>query len=267
MSQSPWPPPIGEVSNGHQWNGSQWVPLAPQVGQVANGHRWDGRQWVPVAPPVPPVGTVQNGYQWDGRQWVPLAPPVGAVANGHRWDGRQWVPLQPPPPPIGQVVNGYQWDGRQWVPLAQPVDRRPEFQVLPELRRLADAWQLEWHPVGQDVRMLRVVAEQRAFLATTRLEYHATVTVDEGRRELAFVHFLAEAGAAAPTGGAPQEPGEVPRSPGAPGPDRPTESIEEQAARLGRTYPLDFRYDLVRDQVRGIAEAAGYAFRYGVPAS
>ena len=59
MSQTPLPPPLGQVVNGHQWNGTQWVPLPapPAIGQVSNGHRWDGARWVPVqaAPPPPPA--------------------------------------------------------------------------------------------------------------------------------------------------------------------------------------------------------------------
>jgi hypothetical protein len=46
----------------------------PQVGQVANGYQWNGVQWIPLGPP-PQVGQVTNGYQWNGVQWIPLGPP------------------------------------------------------------------------------------------------------------------------------------------------------------------------------------------------
>jgi len=62
MSQTPQPPQLGQVVNGHQWNGSQWVPLPPPpaIGQVSNGHRWDGARWVPIQP-APPAPTAPGG--------------------------------------------------------------------------------------------------------------------------------------------------------------------------------------------------------------
>ena len=41
------------------------------------------------------------------------------------------------------------------------------------------------------------------------------------------------------------------------------EAIEDQVARYGKKFTIDFRYDLVRDQVKSIADIAHYAFRYG----
>jgi hypothetical protein len=273
MSQPPWPPRVGEVSNGHQWNGTQWVPLQqpPQVGQIVNGHRWDGTQWVPLAAPAPQVGQIANGHQWngtqwvplpqvgqvanghrwDGRQWVPLqqqAPQVGQVANGHRWDGRQWVPLQQQAPQVGQVANGHRWDGRQWVPLA-PAPARVH-PVLTELHKFAEAWVFDWSQQGDTIVLSRVVAEQKEFMSAARLEYRARVRVDDAAWEVRFVDSFVEEGAAVPS---PDEPaaGAAP------------ETIEQQAARLGVKYTIDFRNDMVRDQVRGIAEGAHYSFRYG----
>jgi len=66
MSQTPQPPQVGQVVNGHQWNGSQWVPLPPPpaIGQVSNGHRWDGARWVPIQPaqPIQPAPTAPGGH-------------------------------------------------------------------------------------------------------------------------------------------------------------------------------------------------------------
>jgi hypothetical protein len=52
-------PQVGQVVNGHQWDGTAWVPLAqaqnvPQVGQEVNGHRWDGTAWVPLTQAAAP---------------------------------------------------------------------------------------------------------------------------------------------------------------------------------------------------------------------
>ncbi|MCE1174698.1 MAG: hypothetical protein LWW77_08850, partial [Propionibacteriales bacterium] len=144
-------PQVGQVVNGHRWDGTRWVPVqeaqpaqqqAPQVGQIVNGYQWNGVQWVPAqqvqaqpaaqAQPAqqqaPQVGQVVNGYRWDGTRWVPAqqdAPRVGQVVDGYMWDGQQWRPpvsAEPTPEPaqqmpqVGQVVNGYRWDGAQWLP-------------------------------------------------------------------------------------------------------------------------------------------------------
>ena len=86
MSQTPQAPQVGQVVNGHQWNGSQWVPfVAPAVGQLSNGHQWNGTEWVPLPPP-PVVGQVSNGHRWDGARWVPIqsAPPAPVTPGaGH----------------------------------------------------------------------------------------------------------------------------------------------------------------------------------------
>jgi hypothetical protein len=156
---------VGQVVNGHQWDGTRWVPLqqaqaqqqAPQVGQIVNGYQWNGVQWVPAqqaqaqqqaqpaqAQPAqaahqqaPQVGQVVNGYRWDGTRWVPVqqdAPKVGQVVDGYMWDGQQWRPpvvTQPTPEPaqqlpqVGQVVNGYRWDGAQWLPAEAPAAETP----------------------------------------------------------------------------------------------------------------------------------------------
>ena len=252
MSQPPQPPPPGTVVNGYQWDGRQWVQL-PQVGQVVNGHQWDGRQWVPL----PQVGQVVNGHQWDGRQWVPL-PQVGQVVNGHQWDGRQWVPLaaQPAAPlaatpaanQAGAAASSHEW-------------------ILAELGRLAQAWQFEWRQKADRVILRRVVAEQKSFMATAKLEYEAQVRVDDARREVHFVELLREARSGMNAGGVDDDFGPsgfgVQRSSYNTAKDTVQDNIDQQAALYRTRYGLDFRYDLVRQQVSGIAAAAGYAFSYG----
>ena len=208
MSQQPWPPQVGQIANGHQWNGTQWVPLpspqqVPQVGQVANGHRGDGRQWVPLPQQAPQVGTIANGHRWDGRQWVPLA--AAPAARVH--------------------------------------------PVLAELRTFAEAWVFDWSQQSDAIVLSRVVAERKQGASAPRVEYRARVRVDDAAWEVRFADELTESGGTPSATGAPA--------------GSPAESIEQQAERLGANYPIDFRYDMVRDQVRGIAEGAHYTFRYG----
>jgi len=67
-------------------------PPQPRVGDVMNGHRFDGTSWVPLQPPAPPPPLVAQEYR------------EGDVIEGRRFDGQSWVPVQPklpeqvPPP-------------------------------------------------------------------------------------------------------------------------------------------------------------------------
>ncbi len=83
-----------------------------QVGDVVNGHRFDGVNWTPVAPQAP---------------LPPAAAQVGDVVNGHRFDGAAWVPVATPTPPApashvpqaGDELNGYRFNGSQWEPIVR----------------------------------------------------------------------------------------------------------------------------------------------------
>lgn len=215
------------------------TPLSPQLGQVVDGHQWNGAQWLPLTAPT--VGQISNGHQWNGSQWVPLPPPpaIGQVSNGHRWDGTRWVPTRPAPAPA----------------------------FLPELHRFADAWQLTWSETRGSVRLERVVAERKALLGTTKLTYRATVTVDEGRREVAFTELLAERGTGLSSMG--DDEGSMGSGFGFQTTsyntrkDTIADRIEEQARQFSRHYTLDFPYERVREVVAQIAAARGYGFRYG----
>ena len=218
MSQTSLPPQLGQVVNGHQWTGAQWVPLAaPTVGQISNGHQWTGSQWVPVPP----------------------RPPVGQISNGHRWDGTRWVPVQPTPAP-------------------------PD--LLTELRRFADAWQLTWNHHHGSVRLERVIAERKAMLGSARLTYRATITVDDAHRQVAFTELLAERGTGLSSG---DDEGGMGNGFGFQTTsyntrkDTIADRIEDQARQYARRYRLDFPYARIREVVAQIAAATGYAFRYG----
>ncbi len=213
----------------------------------------------------PQLGQVVNGHQWNGAQWVPLiAPTVGQISNGHQWNGSQWVPL-PPPPPVGQVSNGHRWDGTRWVPIqAAPAPAAPS--LLTELHRFADAWQLTWSEKHGSVHLERVVAERKAMLGTNKLSYRATITVDEGRREVAFTELLAERGSGLSSMGDDDGMGNgfgFQTTSYNTRKDTIADRIEDQARQYARHYTLDFPYARVREVVAQIAAAGGYAFRYG----
>jgi hypothetical protein len=280
-------PQVGQVVNGYQWNGTQWVaPVqqAPQVGQVANGHRWDGTQWVPLAQAAqqaPQVGQVVNGYLWNGSQWVPAeaqaqaaqqAPQVGQVVNGHQWDGTRWVPLGQQAPAVGQVVNGHQWDGAQWVPLAAGA---PSQQAQPgaepsalfaQLKGLAESQQFSVSQKGNVVTASLVIAERTAFMSTAKLEYRAKITVDDRTGEVKFSELLKETGTGLSGGedsdgmvgaGFGFQSGTYHSGGGV------EDDIAEQARRYGKLYTIAFDYAAWRDQAKNLVEAAGYKFKYG----
>jgi hypothetical protein len=218
----------------------------------------------PLQPPQ--VGQVANGYRWDGVQWVPLgAPQVGQVANGYQWNGVQWIPLAPPPH-IGQVTNGHQWNGTRWVPVAQaPAQPVAEAALVGEFRRYANAMGFTLTESAHKLTLERVVAERKAFLASERLVYRATITLDEGRRSARFSELLKESGRGLTSGGDDGDFGAASgfgfqKSTYNTRTDGITESIEEQAARFDRLYAPGFPYRAVKGQLGGICAAAGYAF-------
>jgi hypothetical protein len=61
--------------------GAPHVPPPPRhgVGDVINGHRFDGVSWIPVMPAAPPR--------------LPPQHQAGDVVNGHRFDGGAWTPV------------------------------------------------------------------------------------------------------------------------------------------------------------------------------
>ena len=91
--------------------------------------------------------------------------------------------------------------------------------------------------------------------------------IDDARREVRFTELLKESRSGMSSGGdddfGPSGFG-VQRTSYNSRTDTVQDSIEEQAARYRSKYPLDFRYDAVSPQVRGIAETAGYTLAYGV---
>ena len=283
---------VGQVVNGHRWDGQQWVPVAQaqaqpqyQVGQVVNGHQWNGQEWVPVAQAQPQyqVGQVVNGHRWDGQQWVPVAqaqegPQVGQVQNGYQWDGQQWVPMAQQGPQVGEVQNGYRWNGTQWEPMAQssPASQwgQPEAEQAAEqaapgvegrLRALAESWQFSWSESGQEITITKVLAERSSVLARQKLEYRATIAIDDAKWQLRYRDSLKETSSGLSSGDSEDGAGfgfsgGAYASSGAPGLG---DDIAEQVVKYGKDYTFDFPYEQWREQVRMIAAETGYDFVTG----
>lgn len=103
-----------------------------RVGDVVNGHRWNGRTWEPVPPgwgsnpspgvPQHQIGEVVNGYRWNGTTWEPVPPGWGSNPG-----------MGMPQYQIGQVVNGHRWNGAAWESIAAgwaaaPSPKKPWYQ-------------------------------------------------------------------------------------------------------------------------------------------
>ncbi|HML50252.1 MAG TPA: hypothetical protein PKD84_02430, partial [Propionicimonas sp.] len=247
----------------------QWVPVAQaaqpqqyQVGQVVNGHRWDGQQWVPVAQAAQPqqyqVGQVVNGHRWDGQQWVPVAqaPQVGEVQNGYRWNGSQWEPM-------AQAASADSWL-EPTVGQAEAVS--PHSNIQGRLRALAESWQFTWEDSGDKATITRVLAERTSVLARQKLEYRATIIVDDAAWQVRYSDSLKETGGGF-TSGDPGESSGFGFSGGtysSTGGEGLADDIAEQITHFAKAYTFDFSYEQWREQVRTIAAEAGYEFVTGV---
>ena len=197
---------------------------------------------------------------------TPHQPPqVGQVANGYQWNGVQWIPLGPPPQ-VGQVSNGYQWNGSQWILLApSPAQPAGEAVLVGEILRYAQAAGFSVQQSGHQLTLERVVAERKSFLSTARLEYRATISLDEVRRSARFTEMLKESGAGLTSGGG--DDGDLGTATGFSfektshnsRKDGIAESIEEQAARFGTKYAPGFPYSEVKGHIDRVCMAAGYS--------
>ncbi len=141
--------------------------------------------------------------------------------------------------------------------------------MIGQIAAFAHAWQLAFDQVGDRITLTRVVAERKAFLSTARLKYLATITLDAAGGELRFSEMLKESGAGLTSGGDDGDFGSTSgfgfqKTSYNTRTDTIADSIEEQARSLGAKYANQFPYREIRIQVNRIAEAGGYAFRYGV---
>jgi hypothetical protein len=107
------------------------------------------------------------------------------------------------------------------------------------------------------------VAERKAFLSTKKLAYRANFRLDEAKKELLFSELLKESGSGISTGSNDISPGfgfktETYKT-GA-GPRGGT--LAEQSALFGKQYSYSFDYSKIRKDIEGLAENAGYNFKY-----
>ncbi len=149
---------VGQVVNGYQWNGREWVPAATESStpQVVNGHQWDGRQWVPVAQQAPHVGQVVNGYEWNGREWTPLGSSESDAD-------------------------------------AAPAPQRAESAVIGQLKQVAASWSLTCSQEGSVLITEKLLGERTAFGERATLTYRSRIAVDDDGWQIVFSEMLIEA--------------------------------------------------------------------------
>ncbi len=226
MSQTPLPPPLGQVVNGHQWNGSQWVPItAPALGQISNGHQWNGTQWVPLPPP----------------------PAIGQVSNGHRWDGARWVPVQaaPPPPPAPgghPVLTELHRFADAWhLTWSQKKDKVQLERIVAERKVMLGTARLTYRATvtiddaRREVAFSELLAEKGSGMSSGGDDGDGSLGMGFGVQTTSYNTRR----------------------------NTIADTIEEQARQYSSQYALDFPYARVREVVGQIAAAAGYRYRYG----
>lgn len=216
----------------------------PQLGQVVNGHQWNGAEWVPYAAPA--LGQISNGHQWNGSQWVPLPPPpaIGQVSNGHRWDGARWVPLQPASPAPAAGVS----------PVVSELHRFADAWKL-EWSQKHDTVRLERVVAERKVMLGRTTLTYRATITID--DARRAVAFTEMLTEKGSGMTSGGDDDSIGTGFGIQTTSYNTRR------STIADTIEDQARQYASHYVLDFPYARVREVVGQIAQAAGYGYRYG----
>ena len=111
-----------------------------------------------------------------------------------------------------------------------------------------------------------VVAERKAFLSKTKLEYIATFRVDDEAKVLHFSEMLKEVGSGLSSGGGDDmSPGFGFKTETYKTGMGPREgSINEQSDLFGKKYDYTFDFKTIRTRFEGQAAAAGYSFDYQI---
>lgn len=107
--------------------------------------------------------------------------------------------------------------------------------------------------------METLVAERKAFLSKRKLTYKCRLRVDDVARSVTFWEMLVEKGSGV-SGGDDMAPGfgfkkETYSTKG----KELSGSIEEASSLFGKDFDYNWDYTVVRNMVRGAAEAAGYS--------
>ncbi|MCL4367657.1 MAG: ribonucleoside-triphosphate reductase [Actinobacteria bacterium] len=108
--------------------------------------------------------------------------------------------------------------------------------------------------------MEMLIAERKAFLSKRKLTYKCKLRADDGARCVTFWEMLVEKSSGV-SGGDDMAPGFGFKKEtfGTKGMER-SGSIEEASRLFGKDFDYTWDYAVVRDAVRGVAEAAGYNF-------
>ncbi len=111
-----------------------------------------------------------------------------------------------------------------------------------------------------------VVAERKAFLSKTKLEYIATFRVDDTAKKILFSEMLKEAGSGLSAGGGDDmSPGFGFKTETYKTGAGPREgSIKEQSDLFGKKYSYSFDFQTIRPKIEAQASATGYTVEYQI---
>lgn len=143
--------------------------------------------------------------------------------------------------------------------------------LMDEIKAFCDSMSLELTEKRGVWKMRMTIAERKAFLSRTKLEYIASFKIDEAEKRIGFTEMLKESGSGVSGGGDFGDSGMAPGfgfkagtyKTGA-GPRQGT--IIEQSELFGKKYEYRFDFRTIREQVEAMAESAGYEFFYEITA-
>ncbi len=140
--------------------------------------------------------------------------------------------------------------------------------MLDEINALANENQLELTKKDNDIKLHKVVAERKSFLSKKKLEYSASIKIDDDNKQVSFTEMLKESGSGLSSGGGYDDG----ISPGfgfkagsyKAGPGGISGNIEEQSKLFGKDYNYSFDYANIRNSIKEIAEKNDYSFKYSI---
>jgi hypothetical protein len=137
--------------------------------------------------------------------------------------------------------------------------------IIDAIKTLADNNQAELTEKKGAYAFRKVVAERKAFLSKTKLEYIATFRIDDVNKAIVFSEMLKEAGSGLSSGSDDMNPGfgfktETYKT----GSSGRSGSIKEQSDLFGKKYDYQFDFKTVRSVIETAAAAEGYTFDYQI---
>lgn len=140
--------------------------------------------------------------------------------------------------------------------------------MLNEINVLANENQLELTEKNNEIKLHKVVAERKSFLSKKKLEYSASIKIDDDNKQVSFTEMLKESGSGLSSGGGYDDG----ISPGfgfkagsyKTGPGGISGNIEEQSKLFGKDYNYSFDYANIRNSIKEIAEKNDYSFKYSI---